>query len=479
VPTSTVEDNKDFTTQAALSGVWARQTNNIVGAQSYYDVTFVTSTTGTIKFIDIIFPPGTLIGKPPRLVEREGIGHGNAVQSSSTTISYTVLNPVSVPAGTKIRLEFFNLVNPTVPSTGYKITVTTRTTGGTVIDGPTASNGLNMKQIGTGQIADNAVTDAKLSADSAYILWSDDTPGNYEVLYKRNTISFDPTVSLGGGGSPAVATSGNNVYVVWSDDTPGNFEILYRRSTDGGATFGAEINLSNTADRSIEPAVAVSGDNVYVVWREGPPIPDEFCCPCNDILYKRSTDGGATFGATFNLTSAATFGHFVSPAIAASGNNVYVVWGQVTPHQGGCCGEDIFYKRSTDGGATFGDTINLSNNGGELGPDSRAPAVAASGNNVYVVWHGEGQGCGCTGLRSTDSGATFATMLSNTGFSPAVAASGNNVYVVWHAFTSGNYEILYRRSTDGGANFGATINLSNNAGNSLGPAVAAINNLPV
>ena len=142
----------DFTAQAALSGVWARQTNNIVGAQSYYDIVFVTSTTGTIKFIDITFPAGTLIGAPPRLVEREGIGHGNAVKESSTKISYTVLSPVSIPEGTKIRLEFFNLVNPTLPSTGYKVTVTTKDAGGAIIDGPTASNGFSMKQIGTGQL---------------------------------------------------------------------------------------------------------------------------------------------------------------------------------------------------------------------------------------------------------------------------------------------------------------------------------------
>ncbi|MGH9978900.1 MAG: hypothetical protein ACRD8Z_24165, partial [Nitrososphaeraceae archaeon] len=162
-PTNLSQDGSegDFTAQAALSGVWARQTNNIVGVQSYYDIVFVTSTTGTIKFIDITFPAGTLIGAPPRLIEREGIGAGNAVQVSSTTISYTVISPVSIPEGTKIRLEFFNLVNPTLPSTGYKVTVTTKDAGGATIDGPTASNGLNMKQIGTGQITDGAITSTK------------------------------------------------------------------------------------------------------------------------------------------------------------------------------------------------------------------------------------------------------------------------------------------------------------------------------
>ena len=162
VPAATnLENNGDFITQAALSGVSARQTNNIVGAQSYYDVVFNTATTGTIKFIDITFPAGTLIGVAPLLVEAEGIGAGSAAKTSATVIRYTVTNAVSVPAGTEVRLEFFNVVNPTAPSTGYKVTVTTRNAGGTAIDGPTLSNGMNMKQIGTDQIADGAVTSAK------------------------------------------------------------------------------------------------------------------------------------------------------------------------------------------------------------------------------------------------------------------------------------------------------------------------------
>ena len=162
------QDN-GFATQAALSGVWARQTNNIVGAQSYYDVVFLTSTTGTIKFIDITFPPGTIIGAPINVAEREGIGAGSAEKTSATQIRYTVTSAVSVAEGTKIRLEFFNIVNPTAPSTGYKVTVTTRNAAGTVIDGPTLSNSLNMKQIGTEQIADNAVTGSKIAGTDKLI----------------------------------------------------------------------------------------------------------------------------------------------------------------------------------------------------------------------------------------------------------------------------------------------------------------------
>ena len=192
---------------------------------------------------------------------------------------------------------------------------------------------------------------------------------------------------------PSIAVSGNNVYVVWKDNTLGNDEVFYRRSTDGGATFGRTVNLSNTAGFSGAPSIAVSGNNVYIVWYDETPGNSE-------IFYRRSTDDGATFGSTVNLSN--NVGESAPSAIAVSGNNVYVVWRDNTPGN-----FDMLYRRSTNGGASFGSTVNLSNNGGDSG--------------------GTAQG---------------------------VAASGNNVYVVWRDNTPGSYDIFYRKSTNGGASFG-------------------------
>jgi hypothetical protein len=219
--TSNQVDNKDFTTQAPLTGVSARQTNNIVGAQSYYDVLFTTSTTGTIKFIDIAFPAGILIGSAPLLVEREGIGAGTAVKTSATVIRYTVTSAVSVPAGTQIRLEFFNIVNPTAPSVGYKVTVITRTAGGTTIDGPTLSNSLNMKQINTVQIADGAITSTKPA----------------ESLMKRVTLIDDPA-GHALGWDPGFGPEPPNMFTISepaiSSDIDNSFLIVEARDPDPG-----------------------------------------------------------------------------------------------------------------------------------------------------------------------------------------------------------------------------------------------------
>jgi hypothetical protein len=83
-------------------------------------------------------------------------------------------------------------------------------------------------------------------------------------LYRRSTnggASFGSTVNLSNSRLvqfPAVAASGNNVYVVWYDDTPGNIDIFYRRSTNGGASFGSTANLSHSGPWSLNPAVAAS-----------------------------------------------------------------------------------------------------------------------------------------------------------------------------------------------------------------------------
>jgi hypothetical protein len=43
-----------------------------------------------------------------------------------------------------------------------------------------------------------------------------------------------------------IATSGDNVYIAWWTNKTGNNEVMFRASTDNGATFGDKINLSNS-----------------------------------------------------------------------------------------------------------------------------------------------------------------------------------------------------------------------------------------
>lgn len=49
----------------------------------------------------------------------------------------------------------------------------------------------------------------------------------------------------------ATAVSGQNVYVIWRDNSPGNLDIFFRGSTDSGVSFGAIENLSNNPGDSL------------------------------------------------------------------------------------------------------------------------------------------------------------------------------------------------------------------------------------
>lgn len=159
-PTNVSPLDSDFTTQAALSSLTARPTNNIVNTNSFYDVVFLTASSGAIKTIQVTFPPGTTIPNGAFFNEAEGIGPGTASKSGQT-ITYTVTNAVSVPVGTKIRLEFANINNPLQVSSNYKVTVTTRDAANAIIDGPSQSTAYTIKQIGTNAIADNSITSTK------------------------------------------------------------------------------------------------------------------------------------------------------------------------------------------------------------------------------------------------------------------------------------------------------------------------------
>jgi hypothetical protein len=146
---------KDFTTQAALSLTKATQTNNLVNSRSYYDMMFRTSTSGAVKTIEFNFLPSTYVGTA-LLVEATGIGLGKALASGSAatgqTITYTVDNAVNIPAFTKIRIQLANINNPSTPSDySLTVTITTKNSAGDIIDGPTSTQAYSMKPIGSVQ----------------------------------------------------------------------------------------------------------------------------------------------------------------------------------------------------------------------------------------------------------------------------------------------------------------------------------------
>lgn len=315
------------------------------------------------------------------------------------------------------------------------------------------------------------------SGDTLHVVWDDGRNGTDEIYYKRSTdggsswgpdtrLAYVPGCILG---HAAVGVSGPTVHVVWGDtrDTFPNIELYYKRSTDGGTTWGPDTRLTYAPGSSFYPFVGVSGQEVHAVWD------DQRDGGGSQVYYKRSTDGGTTWGVDTCLTNFPLPDNTGCPVLAFSGPCVLAFWtvgGASTSYR-------IYYKRSTDGGRTWGpDTCLVPPYPYEM----YSPSVDCSGLNVHMVWGGgDGVMDDIYYMASTDGGATWGpdTCLINNGLALAagaqVAVSASNVHLAWYDFRDGGEpEIYYKRSTDGGSSWDPDTRLTNSRGYSSCPFMA-------
>jgi hypothetical protein len=167
------------------------------------------------------------------------------------------------------------------------------------------------------------------------------------------------------------------------------------------------------------------------------------------------------------------------PQIDISGNNTYVVWSDESPGN-----PDIFFTKSTDGGNTFSKPIKLTQSANNIIVDSEFPSIASFENNVCLVWQENSTGFFDILLKkSTDGGNTFSdkpiNLSKNKGNSsdPEVFSDEkNDIFVVWDDDSPGNADIFFTKSTDGGETFSKPVNLSNNTRGSFDPALTISKN---
>ncbi|MGD9673667.1 MAG: sialidase family protein [Candidatus Nitrosocosmicus sp.] len=234
---------------------------------------------------------------------------------------------------------------------------------------------------------------------------------------------------------PQTESSGDNVFVVWQDNLFGhnrmNYDILLKKSNDGGQTFGDVVNLSNNTGFSEHPQMAVNGDNIYIVWADNTKLN-------RDIYFISSNDGGQTFGDVVNLSNNTADSY--NQEISVSGNNIYVVWQDAQKLTQG--NSNISFISSNDGGQTFGDVVNLSNNAGK----TSFPKISSSQGNVYVAWNIDSGDRSIVGVNDTEGGIFFVKSPDNgSSFNEEIRlntddekpgevqieSSHNNVFIIW------------------------------------------------
>jgi len=326
-------------------------------------------------------------------------------------------------------------------------------------------------------------------------------------------------LGAGNNGDPTIAVDqGTGTFYYGENATiGGNPAIGVARSTDDCVSFGAQVNASaassvlqtapNVTTLSDKPSIAVDNTGgarngyIYVCWTRfiDTSSPSDGSADASELRFSRSIDGGATYvnEQVIQPQGPAPFGCSVKVGPAGQVN---VVWADRT----GATLGDIRFRSSTDGGLTFGANIGVSTGNRLPGTDNVVScgtnnnrtclngnirmlhqawlAVDTTGGandgNLYVVWASDPAGAtdnsDVSFRRSTDGGLTWSATLQLGGgtttdqFEPNVAVGGDEgaVSVVWYdrrndTVNNLNIDVYKAFSTDGGVTFGAIQRVTN------------------
>jgi len=279
-----------------------------------------------------------------------------------------------------------------------------------------------------------------------HAVWAENPYGHAWVGYSKSTdggATWTTGASISGvafcSGPDIAADSSGNLHLVWFGDPEGwiNSIVFYQKSMDGGNTWTPRKGLTLTSPRSEYPAITVDlSDNLHVVWVDGTSANLE-------IYYDKSTDGGETWTPAKKLTD--NLGLSMRPDIATDlSSNPHMVWSDNTPGN-----YEIYYEKSVDGGSAWITAKRISWIPGWSG----APTIAADfSGSLHVVWPDNSPGNSEIYFRkSTDGGATWTyarriTWTPGASYVPVIAADpSGNLHLVWDDNTPGNYEIYYKK----------------------------------
>lgn len=218
--------------------------------------------------------------------------------------------------------------------------------------------------------------------DNVYVVWLDQGKGDKtNILLKTSAdggATFGRTLNISSNANqetfPKVAAYGASVYIAWNIarenlDERDNEGLFFVRSLDAGNTFDNVIKLNHKDDFG-ELQVAAFDDAVYVVSGGVNSV------DVNGLFFTKSVDGGRSFSETVTIDENATFANPLNVEVGAYDEQFSYVAAQVSI----LGNEEILLLEMTGNNSTR--VINLSNN-----PKiSECPSIAMAGDNIYVVW---------------------------------------------------------------------------------------------
>ena len=172
---------------------------------------------------------------------------------------------------------------------------------------------------------------------------------------------------------PTVAANGD-LYVLWMDYnviTGGNGTMFFNKSTDGGSSWGTDtaintiplppINLNGGSDVLAKGAAVIrahptNAGELYVVYASDPDAagPDEA-----DIFFIRTTNGGASWSNAVRINDDSTTNDQVLPWMDVTPNGIIDIIWYDRRNDGSDLNWDVYATTSIDGGLTFANNFQV------------------------------------------------------------------------------------------------------------------------
>ncbi|MFO7526662.1 MAG: T9SS type A sorting domain-containing protein, partial [Ignavibacteriaceae bacterium] len=201
--------------------------------------------------------------------------------------------------------------------------------------------------------------------------------GNYEVIFQKTTnggLSWSPMQKISGAASaitPQLVLVGYTLYAVWEERPNNNYEIYFSKYSIINNTWTAPQNISNTATTSRWVQLQADGQDLYCAWIETTTY------PLSDIYFTKSTDGGTNWTNPVNITNDDRPQNRICMTLNSAGK-IYIASDDIITFNF----DEIYLLSSSDSGSTWSSAVNITNNPG----NSNTPWIQAFGDFIYFTW---------------------------------------------------------------------------------------------
>ena len=225
-------------------------------------------------------------------------------------------------------------------------------------------------------------------------------------------------------------------------------------------TWSPDKQITTDLDFDILPSIAVTTDGTIWVIWQSLRT-DNF-----DLFYKISSDGGASWESETQLTTYP--GYDVNPSILEANGKIWVFWSSLKSANN----YDVYYKTSSDGGASWSGYTQLTTTPGW---DVHPSVFQTSDGRIWVVWMSlRGGNYDIYYKVYNESWSSDMPLVTNPNEDkyPVIAqGSQGEIWVLWSSNRTGNFDLFYKISSDGGASWESETQLTTDPDWDVQPAI--------